>query len=197
MANGQPSGLWDAPFISERDRELRKAYAMLAAWTEAIMAEQDGACPICGASQADAGRSFPLDHDHTPPHEVYGLPCDGCNRLLTPELRARLLAYLTDPPARRVGMRLFGQPFRIPAARIAKLEVKAAKRRAKARSATPAASRAASAVRRVRRNTRQAAETERAAEAGQPGGYGAQLAALTGRADQTPTTTTPTTRRAP
>jgi hypothetical protein len=58
---------------------------------------------------------------------VFGVPCDRCNRtVLSGQQRARLLAYLTDPPARRVG------PFRVPASRLAAKQARARQRAARA-----------------------------------------------------------------
>jgi hypothetical protein len=199
QASGELTGLWEIPWDArgkEWDRQLRKDYGLPGyLWWE-IAEEQGHRCPLCLTPMASVRKRFPLDHDHDPDSEfeVFGLPCDGCNRLLDSEFRARLLAYLTDPPARRVGMRLYGRPLRVPRVRAVKLEAKRAKRAAASRSGSARTTRAASRVRRARQAAGQVPAGQAAGlpagqvPAGVPAGvipaqeFGAQLDALMGRA---------------
>lgn len=74
----------------------------------------DGHCPICGKSYSRSrNRIAVVDHDHAD-GEVRGVCCAACNYSMgtrTPGWFARVAAYLSDPPARALGIRKFHQAF--------------------------------------------------------------------------------------
>jgi hypothetical protein len=180
QASGELTGLWDIPFdakAKEWDRQLRKDYGLPGWLWHEVAAEQDHRCPLCLTPMEGARKRPPLDHAHDGEYEVFGLPCDGCNRLLDSGFRERVLAYLTDPPARRVGMRLYGRPLRVPRVRAERLEAKRAKRRAAGRSGSARTARAAGRVRRAAQ-----ARTTAPAPAAAETDFSSQLDALMGRA---------------
>lgn len=186
QASGELTGLWDIPWdrqAKEWDRQLRKDYGLPGWLWREIAAEQEHRCPLCLTPMAGARKRFPLDHDHDPAraYELFGLPCDGCNRLLDSGFRERVLAYLTDPPARRVGLRLYGRPLRVPRVRAERLEAKRAKRAAGSRQGTARTTRAASRVRRAAQ-ARTTAETPAVPAATEAPDFSSQLQALMGRA---------------
>lgn len=112
--------LWNG-YADERDKHYRREYGMKAAWVDAIIAEQGGRCPVCNRKLGQHAKPV-LDEDHDT-WEVFGVPCSRCNRFLLDQgTRQRLLAYLTDPPARRVG------PFTVSASRLAARLERAAQR---------------------------------------------------------------------
>jgi hypothetical protein len=217
QANGEPHGLWTPGYTTERDKHLRRVFGFKEAWAMEIWAEQGKRCPVClltppppkppartakGGKPARRAKSFPLDHDHTAPFEVRGFPCPLCNGLLTVEFCAavvaghaigpgelldRILAYLTDPPARRVGLRLYGRPFCVPLERQQAMADKAG--RASARKLSRAQSRASRAVVRAEGRRQRSAPAAAAAPAASPSpaavpapDFSDQLQALMGRA---------------
>ncbi len=85
-----------------RDAHLRAKYGISAAAYDALLAEQDGRCAICGLPEtlSRAGRVLQLavDHCHAS-RTVRGLLCGDCNNGLgrfkdDPELLLRAAAYL-------------------------------------------------------------------------------------------------------
>jgi Recombination endonuclease VII len=93
-ADGTP--LWDG-YVSVKDRDLRREWGLkLSLWKE-IREEGGGGCPICLRRNV----RLVVDEDHET-GEFRGTPCDPCNRKLT----ERMVAYILDPPARRVARRL-------------------------------------------------------------------------------------------
>ncbi len=98
-ADGTP--LWDG-YTCDRDKELRRRYGLKLAHYNAILAEQGGVCGWCG-NPPERGRPLVVDDDHAT-REIRGLLHPGCNQRLTEQG----VAYVLDPPARRVG------PFVVP-----------------------------------------------------------------------------------
>jgi hypothetical protein len=83
-------------------------HGVSAAEHDALYADQDGRCAICQEARPKTGLGcLGIDHDHTT-GERRGLLCRNCNSALPAfeELGAtwmlRALAYLGDPPLRRI-----------------------------------------------------------------------------------------------
>lgn len=70
---------------------------------EAILAEQDGGCGICGRPPK-SGKSLAVDHDHATGF-VRGLLCFMCNKRVlgarSAEVIFKTADYLAAPPAKR------------------------------------------------------------------------------------------------
>lgn len=90
------------------DGHLKKTYGIGTREYNAILAAQGGVCAICG--RRPGKRRLAVDHDHQT-GEKRGLLCAsgdfGCNKGLgyfndDVELLRRAVAYLENPPARRV-----------------------------------------------------------------------------------------------
>ena len=64
-----------------RDRLFRKNYGIGLDDYNAMFAEQEGCCAICGTHQCTSGRMLAVDHDHETKH-VRGLLCANCNTAL-------------------------------------------------------------------------------------------------------------------
>jgi len=115
LAADGASPLWDG-YTGGRDKELRRVWGLKLDWWEAIRAEGGGGCAVCHRR----GVRLVVDDDHAT-GEIRGLLCDACNR----KLDERMVAYLLDPPARRVG------PFFVPAHRRAAMARRRAARNAR------------------------------------------------------------------
>lgn len=63
-----------------RDRNLRAQFGITIDQYDAMLAEQDGLCAICGL-KCTSGRQLAVDHDHKT-GAVRGLLCGNCNRAL-------------------------------------------------------------------------------------------------------------------
>lgn len=85
-----------------RAAHLRRTYGMTEAQYDAMLAEQGGACAVCGATKPSGpslhfGR-WCIDHDHAT-GRVRGLLCNTCNLALgavkdSPEMLDALAAYV-------------------------------------------------------------------------------------------------------
>ncbi len=86
---------------------LKNKYRLTELQYEALLAEQNGRCALCGAQEVGSGQwsggHFHVDHDHGDGH-VRGLLCQQCNTqlggyeaLLTKVGETALLDYLTQP----------------------------------------------------------------------------------------------------
>lgn len=103
-----------------QELHVERTYQLSTADYYAILAEQGGGCP-CGRGKGVGRKRLSVDHDHhfhdgedPPPHPpemgcrdcVRGLLCDTCNRIVIGrydiESLYRVIAYIVDPPARRV-----------------------------------------------------------------------------------------------
>lgn len=83
---------------------MEKAFGLSMADYERMLADQDGRCAICGATegwyhvQAGRGRKLSVDHCHER-GQVRGLLCDSCNMGIgrfkhDPDLLQKAIAYL-------------------------------------------------------------------------------------------------------
>jgi hypothetical protein len=88
--------LWDG-YVNDKDHDLRRNWGIKLPLWEAVREEGGGGCPICLRQNV----RLVVDDDHAT-GEWRGNPCDLCNRKLT----ERMVAYVLDPPARRVARRL-------------------------------------------------------------------------------------------
>jgi len=106
------------PFHSLREG-LKKSHGISLEDFERLMDSQGGVCAICGRPEhrrsTNAARAFRLavDHDHAAA-EIRGLLCSMCNHAIgylddSPELLARAINYLLDPPAVKLGIRHNGK----------------------------------------------------------------------------------------
>lgn len=101
----------------QRDATARARFGLGPGERAALLAFQDGRCPICGrgldADERGRWRRTATDHDHAccdGPTScgacVRGLTCGWCNTELLPRIdlaaARRLVAYYEDPPARRM-----------------------------------------------------------------------------------------------
>ncbi len=82
----------------DRDAHLRRTFGFSTAGYEAMLAEQDGGCAICG--RAPGKIALHVDHDHES-GEIRGLLCVGCNNALGQfrddvDLLRRATAYLNN-----------------------------------------------------------------------------------------------------
>jgi len=96
-ADGTP--LWDG-YVSDKDKDLRRDWGLKLELWEEIREEGGGGCAVCGRTDV----RLVVDEDHAT-GEFRGLLCDSHNR----KLDERMVAYILDPPARRVARR-FGLP---------------------------------------------------------------------------------------
>jgi hypothetical protein len=95
------------PCVSKANHEKRVAevYGLADGEYDLLLANQDGACAIC--QRKPGAKRLAVDHNHDT-DEVRGLLCRGCNRDVLGHLREsvealqRAIAYIQDPPARRV-----------------------------------------------------------------------------------------------
>jgi hypothetical protein len=84
-----------------RLRHLAAKYGLSEGQAAALVADSHGVCCICGSAQV-----LCIDHDHAT-GQARGVLCRRCNTVLglvddVPERLLGLVAYLRDPPARRV-----------------------------------------------------------------------------------------------
>lgn len=85
---------------SIRDYRLRKSFGITAAEYDALLAEQQGGCAICGTSEsAGVSQRLHVDHDHES-GDVRGLLCSECNLGLgkfrdNPDLLRIAIEYLS------------------------------------------------------------------------------------------------------
>lgn len=84
---------------------IKKTYGITIKEYNLILAAQGGGCAICG--NRPRTKRFAVEHDHVT-GEVRGICCKRCNHDLLGaahddvEMLKRAIAYLEDPPARRV-----------------------------------------------------------------------------------------------
>ncbi len=96
------------PASATRSRAARRRHGLGKDGVDAILAEQGGACAICGVAYEDKpGHRLALDHDHRHcagkigcPACIRGLLCNRCNNLLRLagddiDLFAKAVGYLT------------------------------------------------------------------------------------------------------
>jgi hypothetical protein len=70
--------------MSRREWNLQKMYGLSLEDYDRLLAEQDGGCAVCGATESGTYRGNPflhVDHDHAT-GEIRGLLCGKCNRML-------------------------------------------------------------------------------------------------------------------
>ena len=88
-------------------RHVQATYGIDALTYDMLLEAQDGKCAIC-LRATGAVKKLAVDHDHGT-GEIRGLLCVLCNRYLLgyagEETLRRALAYLQEPPARRVLVR--------------------------------------------------------------------------------------------
>jgi len=100
---------WDRQNPEKRKRyqraKLLSRYGITIDDYDLMMERQDGACAICGATEAAASRfhSFAVDHDHET-GIVRGLLCIACNRAIgllgdDPDLLRKAALYVEVHPA--------------------------------------------------------------------------------------------------
>lgn len=86
---------------------------------ERMMDDQGAVCAICGrqehrrATNAERAYRLAVDHEHATA-SIRGLLCSMCNHAIgylddSPELLARAIAYLRDPPAAKLGIKHGGK----------------------------------------------------------------------------------------
>lgn len=92
-ADGTP--LWDG-YANDKDHDLRRNWGLKLELWEEIRDEGGGGCAVCLRKVA----RLVVDEDHGS-GEFRGVLCDSCNR----KLSERMVAYILDPPARRVARR--------------------------------------------------------------------------------------------
>lgn len=91
-----------------RERHLVRKYGVDLAGYAAMLAAQNGACAICGASeQSQKDGVFHVDHCHAT-GRVRGLLCRGCNHMLghlkdDPEKLRRAIEYLVPQIPELIG----------------------------------------------------------------------------------------------
>ena len=90
----------------ERLKRLMALYGLTGADYDLMLAQQKGACAICGKPPKEWGIKLSVDHAHGGADGglIRGLLCWTCNRVLGvierwPGLAAAALAYLNQPPA--------------------------------------------------------------------------------------------------
>lgn len=74
----------------KKDADLRRNYNISLDQYDKMLARQGGGCAVCGATEAENGRSLAVDHDHAccPDTKkscgkcVRGLLCNNCNRCI-------------------------------------------------------------------------------------------------------------------
>lgn len=97
------------------ERRVQKVYGLAPGQYGLIYLIQNGCCFICQRATG-ATRALSVDHDHKT-GEVRGLLCSTCNKLLG-HLRddvvtaRRIVMYLLEPPARRLGIVAIHEDFR-------------------------------------------------------------------------------------
>jgi hypothetical protein len=89
------------------ERRVRKVYGLKPGEYGQMYLFQGKVCAICRRATG-ATRKLSVDHDHKT-GRVRGLLCRPCNDLLghlrdDPRTAARIVAYLTNPPARHLGI---------------------------------------------------------------------------------------------
>lgn len=91
---------------ANHERRVSKVYGLEAGQYDQLYAIQNGVCAICNRATG-ASKKLAVDHDHDT-GEVRGLLCKLCNRDILGHLRdsiealERAIAYLKDPPARKL-----------------------------------------------------------------------------------------------
>lgn len=79
----------------DRDKVLQKKYGITLKQWNKMLADQGGACPICGKLQSESKSTFHTDHNHKT-GVVRAVLCGYCNR--------RLMIYIHDNPVRAIGL---------------------------------------------------------------------------------------------
>jgi Autographiviridae endonuclease VII len=87
-------------------RNVRRIYGISRDQYYAIVELQGGGCGICGKTQGEHGKRFPLDHCHEI-GLVRGVLCEECNLLLgkiedKKDWVAKMQRYIADPPAAKI-----------------------------------------------------------------------------------------------
>ena len=99
--------------VSARESYLLRTWGISESEYNAILAEQDGGCGMCG--RKGVTRSLHVEHDHKT-LVIRGLACPACNSGLSkfrdnPEALKRAADFLENPPAVRVlGTRIAKNP---------------------------------------------------------------------------------------
>lgn len=91
------------------ETRVGKVYGLAPGEYAALLATQGGKCAICGRASGKT-RRLAVDHDHET-GEVRGLLCKPCNRTVLGhggDVLRKAVAYLNDPPARRMRLRRTG-----------------------------------------------------------------------------------------
>jgi hypothetical protein len=101
---GHANRRYCSSYCKTRTNSLSKKYGLEVDEYLALVAQTGGQCPIC----MKATTSWHVDHDHQT-GRVTGVVCSSCNigalarTFHDPEFIRRLLAYVEDPPAARLG----------------------------------------------------------------------------------------------
>lgn len=97
------------------ERRVQKEYGLKPGEYGKLYLAQEGVCALCRRATG-ATRNLSVDHDHRT-GLVRGLLCRPCNDLLghirdDVETARRVVAYLVEPPARRLGITAVHKDFR-------------------------------------------------------------------------------------
>lgn len=102
---------WNEARKAQRDKAHRAKVNQTYSFADAdhydrLYKFQDGLCPLCRRAKGTGSKRLAVDHDHQT-DEVRGLLCSTCNQILghfrdDPNAFARCIAYLHDPPYRRM-----------------------------------------------------------------------------------------------
>lgn len=90
-----------------RQYYVKKTYGLSKEQFHRLLESHSGRCHICGSEDAGSkSGTFNIDHCHKT-GEVRGMLCGGCNHVLgrvsdSVDLLKKYIAYLEDPPARKI-----------------------------------------------------------------------------------------------
>jgi hypothetical protein len=72
---------YEAYLAKERNRHLKRTFGITAQDYDQMLANQNGGCAICGATECSSGASLAVDHCHRT-GKVRGILCRDCNTSL-------------------------------------------------------------------------------------------------------------------